>query len=370
MIRTGVRVRLLVGRTLLAPAPKSIIDAIQSIEIKSRERGDGFQIQLGASKERSADFTVRAGGLLDPPARVVVVVELGLVQEVICDGVVLHYQLTASDMPGRSTFSVSGEDIGAIMGFGDPPATHPNQSDSTIVTKLLGGYASYGIVPMVTSTANVPDQTSRIPSQRESNLAYIRRLASKNKFVFYTEPTSAPGTSNAYWGPQKRATALQPTLTVGLGAAANVEGGLHFTFDALESSSVSASTIDLSSKQVVQVRSRPEAAGQLAARPFEPLRKEWSSACAQLDAGDAADRASGMAARGRDPFTVSGEVDALRYGGVLRARRLVAVRGAGTEFDGTYRVTEVTYSLRRGQFRQRFTLARDGWGPTSPTVRP
>ena len=59
---------------------------------------------------------------------------------------------------------------------------------------------------------------------------------------------------------------------------------------------------------------------------------------------------------------MSGELDTLRYGAVLEAPGLVPVRGAGFTYDGTYYVQQVTHQISRGNYKQRFTLTREGTG--------
>jgi len=69
----------------------------------------------------------------------------------------------------------------------------------------------------------------------------------------------------------------------------------------------------------------------------------------------------------------NGEVDALRYGRVLRARRLVDVAGVGQTYNGIYYVQQVTHNIRRvprGQYTQSFTLQRDGRGASGTSVEP
>ena len=69
-------------------------------------------------------------------------------------------------------------------------------------------------------------------------------------------------------------------------------------------------------------------------------------------------------------LTANGEVDSARYGDVLEARGLVGVRGAGYSHDGLYYVKSVKHSISRGQYKQQFTLTREGKGSTLPVVRP
>ncbi len=69
-------------------------------------------------------------------------------------------------------------------------------------------------------------------------------------------------------------------------------------------------------------------------------------------------------------LTASGELDALRYGALLQPRGLVGVRGVGYLHDGLYYVKRVSHSIRRGDYKQRFTLIREGYGSTTPVVFP
>lgn len=64
----------------------------------------------------------------------------------------------------------------------------------------------------------------------------------------------------------------------------------------------------------------------------------------------------------------TGSLEVSRYGHVLRSRQLVGVRGAGEAFDGLHYVSSVTSTLKRGEFTQSFSLARNGLLSTIPAV--
>jgi hypothetical protein len=74
------------------------------------------------------------------------------------------------------------------------------------------------------------------------------------------------------------------------------------------------------------------------------------------------------AAKSADAVSASGSLDVTRYGRVLKARSLVGVRGAGTAFDGLYYVKSVTHNIKRGEYKQSFTLGRNGLVSTLPKV--
>jgi hypothetical protein len=74
------------------------------------------------------------------------------------------------------------------------------------------------------------------------------------------------------------------------------------------------------------------------------------------------------AAKSSDAVTGTGSLDVLRYGRILKARGLVGVRGAGQAFNGLYFVKSVTHKIKRGEYKQDFTLTRNGLISTVPKV--
>lgn len=63
-----------------------------------------------------------------------------------------------------------------------------------------------------------------------------------------------------------------------------------------------------------------------------------------------------------------GTLNTLRYGDLLLPRKLVGLRGAGREYDGVWYVKKVTHKIQRGEYKQSFTLTREGTGPKSSKV--
>ena len=79
-------------------------------------------------------------------------------------------------------------------------------------------------------------------------------------------------------------------------------------------------------------------------------------------------RGLSIAAQTADAVSAEGSLDVLRYGQVLKTRRLVGVRGGGLAFDGLYFVESVTHHLKRGEYTQDFTLTRNGLISTAQRV--
>jgi len=98
------------------------------------------------------------------------------------------------------------------------------------------------------------------------------------------------------------------------------------------------------------------------------LRIEFLDNTAKLTPIQAALIGMAKAAKSADMVSGSGTLDVVRYGRPLKARSLVGVRGAGQAFDGLYYVQSVTHSIKVGEYKQNFTLTRNGVISTVPKV--
>ena len=227
----GVRQILWMGSTVPLPAPYEVLQALTSVEVTNdNEAGDGFQLVFALHKDRTLDYGLLKNAVFAPGNRVVLGVVLGIVPEVLIDGVITHHQVKVSGGAGGE-LTVTGKDITSAMDLEERNSGFDNQPDSVIATRIIAGYPQFGLVPAVTPTTDVPIQTDRVPSQQETDLAFLRRTAERNGFVFYIEPISF-GVNKAYWGPENRLGVPQPALTQDMGAATNLRA-LDFSHDSL-----------------------------------------------------------------------------------------------------------------------------------------
>ena len=106
----------------------------------------------------------------------------------------------------------------------------------------------------------------------------------------------------------------------------------------------------------------------LAAHAPTPLKSKQLSPAANLDPIRAALKGLAALFATADVISAQGELDVLRYGHIFKARQLAAVRGAGNYYDGKYYVKSVTHNIKRGEYKQSFTLSRGGVGSSVSTV--
>jgi len=366
----GIRLILLLGQSVPLPAPRDVLDALQSVTVTNdAQGGDGFQITFSLSKSQPTDYSLLQSGALAPSTRVIIGVLLGVTPEVLIDGIITHHQHAPSNEPGRSTLTVTGRDVSVMLDVEEKNEKHENQPDSIIVTKLIASYAKYGLVPMVTPTTDVPIILQRIPRQQESDGAFIRRMAQRNGFVFYIEPLTF-GVNTAYWGKENRLGVPQPKLTLGHGASGNLKS-LHFTQDAMAPVSATGTFVEPITKTAIPIPPLPSLRiPPLVLSPTPALRKVLLRDTANQNPAQAATSVIAAATNSPDSVTGEGEIDSVRYGNVLRARKLVNVRGAGLSYDGAYYVKRVTHTISRGDYKQSFSVSREGTGALLPVVQP
>jgi hypothetical protein len=366
----GVRMVLLIGPTVPLPAPVDLTLNLSRVEVTMTSDGhDGFQMTFQLSKTQPLDYDLVLSGLLDPFSRVVIGVVVGATPEVLIDGVITHHQVSPATQPGASTLTVTGSDVSLMLDLEERNAVYRNQPDSLIVATLLLSYAQCGLLPphTVIPTTDVPIELQRIPRQQETDLRFIQRLAARNGYVFYVEPLTF-GITNAYWGPENRLGLPQPALVVGQGPFSNIDR-IDFANDALAPVGASGSFLEPISKTAIPIPSLPPLrVPPLALSPTPARRKLRLRQSANLDPAQAAISALASATNAPEPVQGQGTVETVRYGSVMRARRLVGVRGAGLGYDGAYMVSRVTHSIQPGRYDQQFTIHREGTGSLLPVV--
>jgi hypothetical protein len=382
---TGLHAVLMVGPTIPLPAPAALADAVESIEVRNSDEGrDGFQIVFTVGRagtqnpsENMLDYTLINNRLLNTFNRVIVMLIFGFSPTVLIDGIITHRQLSPSSEPGQSKLTITGEDVSIMMDRKESTATHPNQPDIAIVSKIIASYSSqYGLVPKVVEPASmdVPVEIERIPSQQATDLQYIKALAEPYDYVFYIEPTFVPGVNTAYWGPKQYDGVPQKALTFKMGPETNLKS-INFQHSSLDFTIVKGRIPDPMLNTTIPVVTTGSMRPLLSAIPDwivnYPNAKVKQYRTGGVNFVQASNEAQSETDRSTEAaVTVTGELDGLLYGDVLRARRLVGLRGVGYMHDGNYYVKSVTHKIRKGEYTQSFTLVREGLGATSPVMMP
>lgn len=362
----GINLTLYIGPAVPIPVSRDVLDALQSVEVTTTAgKHSGFKLtfKLSTTSPLHTLFLI-AGGAGIPLVRVVVMVTLNGQPEVLIDGVMTHHEVGPGSDPHHASLTVIGEDLSRVMDYIDfSGIPYPALPAEGRVALALLKYAVFGCMPMVIPSVllDVDIPTHRIPRQQGTDLQYVSCLAERVGYVFYIEPGPVPMTSIAYWGPEIRLGVPQPALNLDMDAHTNV-GSMSFQFDNTHKAMPFVYIHEPITKAPIPIPipNITPLSPPLGAIPPIPNRFEQITGTSKLSPLQAAAIGLAKAAKSSDAVSATGSLDVLRYGRVLKARRLVGVRGVGYAFDGLYFVSSVTHKIKRGEYHQDFTLVRNG----------
>ncbi len=376
----SVQLNLMIGPIIPLTPPQAVMEALAEVEVQTQDVGQsGFKLVFSIDKQSPLQILfLLTGGMPLLFMRVVIAVTVNGVTSVLIDGVITKNDIAPGDKGSNSTLTIWGKDLTVLMdqstwsGF-----PYPAMPAEARVELILLKYALFGIIPVVIPSVLlfIPLPIDQIPSQQGTDLEYVRYLAEQAGYVFYIDPGPLPGASKAYWGPQVKVGLPQPALSSDLDAYTNVES-LHFSFNQEQNKIplVYVSNFETGISFVIPMPPItplnpplgliPPLPTNLLPPDLSPFRDDLS----KRPIPQAIMMGLAEAAQNAEAVTCDGSLDVTRYGGVLKARQLVGVRGAGPAFDGLYYAKNVTHKIKRGEYKQDFTLTRNGLVSTVPTV--
>jgi hypothetical protein len=374
-----MRLSVLAGPTLPVPLSEPYVSRLRGVKVTETDtERSAFTLTFDAGRSgptAALDVPLVAGGPIAPGVRVVVMVWFGAWPAVLVDGIVSDIRLTPGDTPGAATLTATGDDVSALLDRRAVSRQHVTPTDYLTVLEVLAPYAASGLVPVVVPPL---DMDVRLPiegtaTQQETDLRYVTTLAERHGYVAYVIPGPAPGISTFYWGPPIRAGAPQPAISVDLGAETNVVAPPTFRADANAPVTVEGTVADPRSGSTVPIRAQTSLRLPLAALPLRVVNGSATRTTSARESGPGATTAMARAQAAVDrsddaAVTGEGELDSARYGSILRPRGLVGLRGAGWSHDGLWYVRKVEHDIAPGGYRQKFTIAREGYGSTVPVV--
>jgi hypothetical protein len=373
-VNQGFYLTLMAGGFNADPVPEAVIDALTEVRVTtSMGSQGGFQLKFTLGRNSQLAM-MHASGYFDPRRRVIIAVTVNGSTEVLMDGIITKQDLTPSNAAGKTTLAITGLDLTALMDLIDLTGIpYPAMPMFTIVELILAKYLVLGVVPVAIPPllALIQNPIERFLKQDGTDYRYISTLAGKVGAVFYLDFGPAPGQSMAYLGPDltKLFGGTQPALSINFDGNSNLDS-LSFSYDGTLATDYLVTIIEPNTGLPIPIPlpdisllKAPQAANVPTPLKFQQLRP-----IASEDPIGAALAGLAKLFESADVMTASGSVDVLRYGRVFKVRQLCGVRGGGPYYDGLYYVKSVTHNIKRGEYKQNFTLTRGGTGSSVNTV--
>lgn len=372
----GFYLTLMMGPFNASPVPQAVIDALTEVQVTSTVGSQGgFQLKLALSKQSPVHHML-VGGQFDPRTRVIIAVTVNGSTDVLMDGIIMKQDVTPDSKPGKSTLTITGLDLTALMDFIDLTGIpYPALPKFLIVEAILAKYAVLGVIPIAIPNS-IPDFSNPLDhfiKQDGTDYAFVNTLGRDTGWVLYLDPGPTPGTSTAYWGPDLSRIfgGTQPAVSINFDGTTNIDS-LNFSYDGTLATQYVVTIIEPNTKipllipvpsiDLLKPRLSSQAPSVLKVTQLTPIASEDFIGAAQAALAKMFDTA--------DVVSGSGQLDVLRYGRIFKARQRAAVRGAGAYYDGEYYVKSVTHNIKRGEYKQSFNLARGGVGSAVSTVSP
>jgi hypothetical protein len=370
----GFYLTLMMGSFNASPVPHEVIDALTEAQVSTTVGSQGgFQLKFGIGKQSKIQQMLNSG-YFDPRTRVILAVTVNGSTEVLMDGIITKQDIAPDSKVGKSMLTITGIDLTALMDFLDLTGVpYPGLPEFLIVEAVLAKYAVLGVIPLAipASIPNFQNPLEHWVKQVGTDYAFVTGLAALTGAVFYLDPGPTPGKSLAYWGPDlsKLIGGTQSALTINFDGATNIDS-LSFSYDGTLATQYFVTIIEPTTKLPIPipVPNIDLLKAPLAAHAPTPVRSKNLKPIANESPVGAALAGLGALFASADVVTGSGQLDVLRYGKVFKARQLAAVRGSGTYYDGKYYVKSVTHNIKRGEYKQSFTLSRGGLGSSVSTV--
>jgi phage protein D len=344
-----------------APADQDLLDAITLIEVEDDAAlASAFRLRVPIGLTDEGDWTWAAEDIFKPLTPVSISVQLGSeVNEQLMSGYITSHHVHFDKDPGASFLEVLGLDAGTLMNIEEKIVAWKDMADSDIVTQILN---TYGFTPQVDSTQPSYTENETTIIQRGTDLAFVRRLARRNGFEFFIETDATSGVTTGHFHQPKLSDQPQKDLALAFGEDTNVRT-LEAQYDALRPTTVDARGLSIGDKSDQSASASSSDLDPLGAdAALDLLDQQPKSLLSRTSAFDNAElqtRVQAAVNASSWAISMSGELDVTAYQAVLRARRTVLVKGAGTRYSGTYYVSRVTHSLTRTEYTQKFELTRN-----------
>lgn len=348
-----------------SPPPAAVVGAIQEIIVEDHaDMADMIRLRVGIAVERNGS---KWSALDDDVFPRLANLRLSAIvgsngEETLIDGYVIETQASFSNAPGQSYLDVVGMDPTVLMNLEEKVKAWPNMSDSSIATAI---FAEHGLRPDVEDTQPTRQELAETPIQRGTDIKFLQQLAARNGFECYVDVDPLTGVKVGHFHKPRVEEQPQGVLTVNMGSATNVNA-FRARFEMLKPvvAEVAGLAIESQSDQdAEEEEGETRNMGNEESSSDRP-RRVLVSQSGLHDAGELQRLAAAVVDRSAFAITAEGELNTLAYGGILRAKRPVLVRGAGQRFSGLYYVERVLHSFTGRGYRQLFKLRRNALGLT------
>ncbi|HYJ78720.1 MAG TPA: hypothetical protein VEW03_03885 [Longimicrobiaceae bacterium] len=329
--------------------------------------GSSLNVALTICRNQDGSFPRIDDESLRPWNRVTIVAAFRDHSDVIIDAYISHVNVATDRQQGTMTVQIRGVDASYRLNLEEKCKVWTADSVSggeltyeEIARTVLGTYKLRPVLPTTPATGGGPTPAV---VQRGTDLRFLRELARRKGYEFYVRG------GDAHFHPPDLTGTPQKLIAVNFGEETNCDT-LTVNVDGTLPTRAVMSRIDPLTGQPETVTSTGSELPPLGTMTLDSLRgassvPQTTVAVRRQGAGTRAqmqDYVNGLLRRHAWWVVARGTLDGLRYGRVLRSRKLVTIKGLGRVYNGNYYVRKVTHTLGPRSYSMQFEAGRNALG--------
>ncbi|HXB69534.1 MAG TPA: hypothetical protein VNY05_14885 [Candidatus Acidoferrales bacterium] len=349
-----------------APASQELLQAIQQIEVEDHAAmADMMRLRVVIGiKDGCSGWSFIDDSVFSRLRNIRISVSVGnLRSETLMSAYVTETSANFANQPGSSMLNVVAMDPSVLMNLQEKVKPWPNMADSDVANAIFAS-PDYKFTPVVDVTKWKRQENEQTLIQRGTDIQFLQQLAQRNGFECYVETNGRTGVVEGHFHAQRLKDPPQGVLSVNMRDATNVNT-FNASFDMLRPATAQATNLDVQSQDSQQsqvANARQSTLGRTGALSAQQPRRLLPSGTGLARTGELQAYAQALVDQSSQAITAQGELNTVAFGGILRAKRPVMVRGAGQQFSGTYYVESVHHVLTADSYKQNFTLRRNALG--------
>jgi uncharacterized protein len=341
-------------------ANESLYKCVQRISVdEDLEVGSSFNISLVACRNDDGSWPYLEDPNLKVWNRVTVYASFPKQTEVVIDGYIA--EIAVSTQPEQSNVGVEirGVDAAYHMNLEQKTRIWIGKSYETIAKEILESYKFKAQI----AAAPAGDTPPHSVAQRATDHAFLRELARRKGYEFFVQ-----GGTGLFRPPPLDGTP-QKLIAVNFGEETNCTQ-FRVEADGTAPTVATAMFIDPMTGAVEDSRKERSDLRPLGTDTLDAMRgavgvPQTVHVCKRLGCVNKAaadDYTLGLLRRSGWWVTASGRLNGLRYGRVLRSRKLVTIKGGGPTYNGMYYVRRVKHELTMRTYEMDFEAVRNAVG--------
>ena len=347
------------------PASPDFISTVQKIEVEDHARmADMLRLQVALSvKESGTSWNVLDDELFKRLTNIKLEATVGSGKaEPLINSYVIETDAQFSNLPGKSVLKVVAMDPTVLMNLDEKVKPWPNMADSDIATAI---FKDYGFTPKVDQTQPSRQEVDSFSIQRGTDIQFLQKLAHRNGFECYVDMDPISGSPEGHFHKSSLDEKPQGILSVNMGSETNVNS-FRARYDMLLPITAEVTGLDIETQSNQPANVEKTSIADLGSKPAvntDRPRKVLLSQTGLAQTGELKTYAQAMVDQSSWAITAEGDLNAVAYGGILRAKSPVLVRGIGKQFSGIYYIDKILHIFTDG-YVQRFTMRRNALGLT------